>query len=242
VLRQQVWPAVQVPRQSGVTAQVRPSEQAPQAPPPQSTSVSVPSTTPFEQEAAAATHAPPVQSSVAQSTARAHACPAVQGEQMGPPQSASVSCPFRTPSAQLGAWGQVPGQAKAVQSAAVVQVPPAAQGRQAPPPQSASVSAPFFTPSVQVAAWQVALHTPLPQSRARPQASPSAQGRQVPPPQSTSVSAPFLAPSEQVAMGALSPPPSPHPARSRTTEAAARVGRAEIGRAMGHSGERERIV
>jgi hypothetical protein len=72
----------------------------------------------------------------------------MQGEQV-PPQSTSVSTPFLTESAQLGAR-QVPSvpHTPLRQSALETQPSPVPQPGQAPPPQSTSVSVPFRAPSL----------------------------------------------------------------------------------------------
>jgi hypothetical protein len=75
----------------------------------------------------------------------------------------SVSVPFMTTSAQLGAWQIVPMHTPLWQSAATAQIFPAAHLPQTPP-QSMSVSTPFFTRSVQLGTWHffgAPKHTPL---------------------------------------------------------------------------------
>jgi hypothetical protein len=80
--------------------------------------------------------------------------------QTPPPQSTSVSAPFRKPSEQLGAAQtcELGLQNPGAQSVETWQRRPTAQvfprASQAAPPQSTSVSAPFFTPSVQVGVLQ----------------------------------------------------------------------------------------
>jgi hypothetical protein len=66
-----------------------------------------------------------------------------QGTQLGPPQSTSVSVPFRAPSLQVGAWQTLPEQTEVTQSVPARQCLVTAHRPHAPPPQSMSVSAPF---------------------------------------------------------------------------------------------------
>ena len=67
-----------------------------------------------------------------------------------PPQSVSVSAPFRMPSAQLPCWQSPLLHTCVEQSVGAKQAAPGAQAAQAVPPQSVSVSLPFLTPSVQL--------------------------------------------------------------------------------------------
>ncbi len=88
--------------------------------PPQSTSVSVPSSTLSVQDAAAQT--PPLQVPGSQSFWIEHIFPGTQAAQRGPPQSASVSAPSLTPSVQLAGTHLLATQARgAVQSAVTLQ-------------------------------------------------------------------------------------------------------------------------
>ncbi len=73
-----------------------------------------------------------------------------------PPQSVSVSVPFRCPSEQLGVAQRPAVQTWVMQSAPAAQEAPTAQAGQLGPPQSTSVSAPFGAPSSQ----RGAPHTP----------------------------------------------------------------------------------
>jgi hypothetical protein len=198
-------------------------------------------------------HAPEVQSAGA-----AQERPSWHFVAHDPPQSTSVSLPFRNPSAHVGAaHSLVPGLQKSVaQSAATAQPCPLAQvcgtasARHAAPPQSTPVSLPFLKPSAQVGAahrWVEGLQNPEVQSAATPQPAPFAhrlagtRARQAAPPQSTPVSAPFFTPSEHVGAVAVAPlDPALQPARvsaSATANASdVIVGRA--GRDMGGLGER----
>jgi hypothetical protein len=69
-----------------------------------------------------------------------------------PPQSTSVSAPFRTPSLQVASAQALPVHTPLEQSVVSVHACPAPQVAHAAPPQSMSVSVPFFTPSAHVAA------------------------------------------------------------------------------------------
>jgi hypothetical protein len=144
---------------------------------------------------------PGLQLAVAQSLPVAHLAPTAHrltGAQV-PPQSVSVSAPFRIPSVQEGGWqipsGPMPAQIPLAQSPARWQRWPLAQGEQPdPPPQSRSDSAPFSMPSPQLALW----HSP-PEQLASMQSpacaqvfpAPQAGHPEVGPPQSTSDSPPF---------------------------------------------------
>jgi hypothetical protein len=105
-----------------------------------------------------------------------HICPSTHAVQMPPPQSTSVSSPFFTASAQLGA-AQTPAVHTLLwQSAAPAHSLPVPQSAGQVPPQSTSVSIPFFTMSLQVgAAQRPAVHTPLTQSPPSPHVLPTAQ-------------------------------------------------------------------
>ena len=125
-----------------------PAAQVLQAPPPQSTSDSLPFLILSVQ--AAATQVPAWQILDTQSVAALHLLEVWHGVHVAPPQSASVSAPFLTPSvheatAQTPAW-----HTDEAQSAWALHCLPSAQALQAPPPQSVSVSAPFFLLSVQL--------------------------------------------------------------------------------------------
>jgi hypothetical protein len=85
--------------QSAPVLQILPSAQGPQAAPPQSISVSVPSFTPFVHEGPSQRWF--VHERVSQSPACLQICPPVQGEH-DPPQSTSVSSPSCTKSPQPG--------------------------------------------------------------------------------------------------------------------------------------------
>jgi hypothetical protein len=141
----------------------------------------------------------PLQTDVVQSEASAQPCPEPHAAQVPPPQSVSVSLPFLTPSAQVGAWHVlvvVPVHTPLAQSLPTRQTLADAQVGQVPPPQSTSVSAPFFTTSAQVGVWHtLPVHLPLWQSPLTAQALPLAQSDVQLPPQSMSVSVPFLTPS-----------------------------------------------
>jgi hypothetical protein len=132
--------------QSLPVPQLSPVSQSGHAPPPQSTSVSVPLSTPSVH--VAGWQAPERQWLLWQSDPTKHAAKSAQGEQVGPPQSTSVSPPFRTPSVHSGVW-HVVEQKPVVQSACTLHGWPTPQGGQ-PPPQSTPVSAPFLTRSVHV--------------------------------------------------------------------------------------------
>ncbi|MES1171649.1 MAG: hypothetical protein ABUL77_00295 [Bacteroidota bacterium] len=148
-----------------------------------------------------------------------------------PPQSVSVSVPFRTMSVHAGTAqvrGAAVGQTPLRQPVAARHILPLAQPGQPIPPQSTSPSSPFLMPSVQLGAW----HRP-PIQFALWQSPPTVHiraGRQrgqpeVAPPQSISPSPPFLTWSRQVLAAqvppaqtrlAQSPPPLhlfavPHP-------------------------------
>jgi hypothetical protein len=143
-------------------------------------------------------HLPCTQYPLPQSVLTPHSLPRLHFAHV-PPQSTSVSAPFRSPSLhemQRPAAEQV----LLAQSALAVQSLPSAQrAHVVEPPQSTSVSPPFFTASVHVAARHTLLvHTPLTQSPASAQPWLALQRGQVPPPQSTSVSAPFFTVSVQV--------------------------------------------
>jgi hypothetical protein len=152
--------------------QIRLSGQAGQAPPPQSTSVSVPLSTLSLQVAMAQVCVVLLQTWLRQSRGPfVQPWPAGHAGQAPPPQSIPVSVPLRTPSLQAAAVQVcvVGSQIWLRQSRGpCTQALPAMHGGQAPPPQSMSVSVPFCTPSVQATDVQVRvvlLHTWLWQSR-----------------------------------------------------------------------------
>ena len=128
---------------------------APAQDPPQSTSVSVPFSSPSVQEGA--WQRPPVQTLLVQSLALTHLRPVPHLPQvLLPPQSTSVSPPFCTVSVQVAALhvSGLPVQTPSVQSLATAQVL-VAPHLPHEPPQSTSVSVPFLMVSLQVAATQV---------------------------------------------------------------------------------------
>ena len=129
------------------------------APPPQSTSVSVPFCTESEDVGALHVSFEP-QTLLAQSVAAAQPPPVAHGAQL-PPQSTPVSVPFLIVSTQLAAWQTCEAQWELVQSVAALHSFPSPQGPHGPP-QSMSVSISFFTPSVHVDGthlfiWQASL-------------------------------------------------------------------------------------
>jgi len=187
--------------QSLATEQVLLVPQSAQLPPPQSMSVSLPFLTPSGQPTAPQTCVAAGQILDAQSLATRHALPVAHLVTQDPPQSTSVSLPFLTESAQVGAR-QVPlVHTPLMQSEPDEQVTPSAHflvGAQ-PPPQSGPVSVPFLTASEQVGVWQKPpVQTALLQSAATVQRLPGTHFGQTLPPQSTSVSLPFLVKSVQL--------------------------------------------
>jgi hypothetical protein len=174
--------------------------------PPQSTAVSLPFLTVSVQDGTA--HAPLVHTPLAQFAPLVaplpHIFPLAQVAHEPPPQSTSVSLPFRTVSVQLPGWQRPPVQTPLVQLAPLApHVFPSTHLRLVgaaahEPPQSTSVSLPFAIVSLHDAGVQVpvAPHTPLAQSPPPPHFFPSAHRSLVgaaahEPPQSTSVSLPF---------------------------------------------------
>jgi hypothetical protein len=116
--------------------------------------------------------------------------PLAHAEQLGPPQSTSVSLPFLTESAQLELEHLPAVHTPLTQSVPMEQTLPDTHAEQLPP-QSTSVSLPFLKASVQVGkAHKPTVHTPLTQSAPVPQPFPAAQSGHKPP-QSMSVSRPF---------------------------------------------------
>ncbi|HVU03086.1 MAG TPA: hypothetical protein VHE30_15100 [Polyangiaceae bacterium] len=91
------WPFTQEPLWQSVPSLHAPDVHAAHAPPPQSTSLSLPSFFPFVQLDVAQT--PPSQFPLVQSVPALHALPTSQPAQL-PPQSMAVSDPFWTPSEQ----------------------------------------------------------------------------------------------------------------------------------------------
>src|SRR5262249_20120448 len=134
-----------------------------------------------------------------QSLAATHPLPGPHaGHIPPPPQSASVSVPVFTLSAQVGSAPPRAGQRAQGQSAAWPAPWPWAEGGRSPRPQSVSPPPPFLIPSEQEALTPTPiLHTPLMQSPPPPQVWPSGHLGQLPP-QSTSLSLPFFTWSAQV--------------------------------------------
>jgi hypothetical protein len=161
--------------------------------PPQSTSLSLPSSTPSRQLDATHTSLSTLHQADAQSALCTHFCLSAHGMQVAPPQSTSVSSPSITPSVQwlvwqvcMSAWHQV-----LVQSLPEMHALPSPHVEQVPPPQSTSVSAPSLRPSPHWLATHtsvIELQKPLLQSASLRHLSASAHGEQSGPPQSTSVS------------------------------------------------------
>jgi hypothetical protein len=87
-------------KQSLLARQVRAPAHLPQVPPPQSTSVSAPSFTPFSQGKGA--QVPPRQVVLSQSAPEPQRRPTEQGRQVSPPQSTSLSVPLRIWSSHFG--------------------------------------------------------------------------------------------------------------------------------------------
>jgi hypothetical protein len=172
--------------------------------PPQSTAVSVPFF--VASEHVAATQVVPLHTPLAgsaQSAAFVHFFPGGQPAQVPPPQSISVSVPFRVLSLQPAPWQTLAVQTPLEQSVPVVQPPPLPHFGQEAPPQSVPVSVPFFTVSLHVAATHApAVHLPLAgstQSMLPEQPLPTAHLVLHVPPQSMSVSVPFSTRSVHVA-------------------------------------------
>lgn len=115
---------------------------------------------------------PPWQNPFWQSLATEHLLPSGHLREQGPPQSTSLSPPFRTPSSQVALWQTLPEQTNVGQSSF------AQHARQTSPQQC-----------------------PLAQSPSPAQALPIEHLRKQGPPQSTSDSVPFLMPSAQDAGG-----------------------------------------
>jgi hypothetical protein len=150
-------------------------------------------------------HVLPTQADAAQSVSTVQPPPTAQSFGHEPPQSTSVSVPFRTESLQL-ALAQVPPEhlplAGSAQSEFALQPLPTAHVDGQPPPQSVSGSGPFLTPSVHVGVAHLPpVHLPLAgsaQSLSSAHDKPAPQGLQLPP-QSLSVSSPFRTESPQPA-------------------------------------------
>ena len=125
--------------------------QAGQAPPPQSTSVSLPFIMWSVHDGTS--HTPPVQVPLEQSVATRQLLPSPQGPQAGPPQSTSVSVPSLLALAQPAVWHSPAEHVPPMQSVPARQAFPFPQRSQVPvPPQSMSVSTPSFRWSTQVGA------------------------------------------------------------------------------------------
>jgi len=86
----------------------------------------------------------------AQSPSTLHTRPGAQPGQVPPPQSVSVSPPFRTPSEQLADWQTFDWQLPLWQSAPVLHPCPSEQGPHVAPPQFRPVSSPLRTASLQL--------------------------------------------------------------------------------------------
>jgi hypothetical protein len=165
-------------------------------PPPQSMSVSVPFFFPSLQ-LDDASHFIDVHDADAQSLFAAHPFPAPHVCPVATqpaPQSTSVSPPFFTPSAHVGAAHALAVQTPDVQSAPIAHLLPFAQAPHGPP-QSTSVSLPSETPSLHVGIAQ----SPIEQYRSAQSAFTlhARRSRQPgqPPPQSVLVSGPLSTPS-----------------------------------------------
>jgi hypothetical protein len=191
--------------QSLAMTQALPASHAGQDELPQSMSVSLPFLMPSVQ--VGAWHSPPMQFPPWQSVPSRQALLAAQAGQpeSAPPQSTSVSVPFRTLSVHVRAAQAPPTQTRLAQSPPALHFWAVAQPAQGPP-QSTSVSVLFFTASTHDGAAQVpAAHTALVQSAASRQSFPSRHFAQLAPPQSTSLSVPFNVRSAQLALWQISP-------------------------------------
>ena len=134
--------------QSFPCRQAFPAAQRLQLPPPQSTSVSVESFTPFVQFAVPqwpAIHAVCVQ----QSRLELQPLPMPQPKHE-PPQSTSVSSPSFTPLWHVGGWHTFTSQSPLAHVLLVLHDVPFGHAREHGPPQSVPTSPPFRTPSVHV--------------------------------------------------------------------------------------------
>jgi hypothetical protein len=147
-----------------------------------------------------------------QSEPDAHVAPEPQAVQP-PPQSVSVSAPFRTRSEQLGTWHFPTVQTRLVQLvASTPQLIPLPHGGHTPPPQSVSVSSPSMTPFEQLCCaqtWLVVQKRFGPQSVPDPHPCPAAHWVGQDPPQSTSVSVPLRTPSVQLGAWQVDPMQEP---------------------------------
>jgi hypothetical protein len=152
--------------QSPPITQARVAPQGAHAPPPQSVSVSVPFLIASLHVAVMQARVVASQLRLTQSAGKRQFSKSSHGGQLVPPQSTSVSVPFRNVSVQPGIWHTAAKQKPVVQSFRSMHVLPGPQLVAQVPPQSTSVSVPFFTPSAQSAATQVwvAPHTRLLQS------------------------------------------------------------------------------
>jgi hypothetical protein len=105
-----------------------------------------------------------------QSALTEHAIGGAHRGHVPPPQSMSVSAPFRTPSPQPAFWQCPPVHTPLAQSAGTVHCAPSGHlGHCDVPPQSGPLSPPFFTLSVhEGCAHRPPVHTPLVQSAASP--------------------------------------------------------------------------
>jgi hypothetical protein len=187
--------------QSVPAEQILPVAHVGHPPPPQSTSVSVPFLTTSAHVGAWHLSGEPVHTPLAQSEAPVHVLPVPHFGQDAPPQSTSVSVPFLTTSAHVGAWHTRPVHTPLWQSEPELHALPAAHFGHDAPPQSMSVSVPFLTTSVQLGDWQMLpTHTPLWQSLPPVHCLPATHFGHVDPPQSVSVSVPFFTVSVHVAV------------------------------------------
>ena len=93
-----------------------------------------------------------MQSRVTQSRGSTHERSTGQAGQLSPPQSVSVSLPFKIASSHAGAAHTPDPQELLRQSAPLPHFSPRLHDGQAPPPQSASLSRPLTTPSAQFGA------------------------------------------------------------------------------------------
>ena len=130
-----------------------------------------------------------------QSSATRHIRPTSHEGDDEPPQSTSVSSPFRTRSAR-GAAHSPPSHTRLAQSRPVRHPLPSPHEGACVPPQSTADSSPFMTPSSgRGARHRPSTQTRSAQSRRVAHARPSPQRGPTMPPQSTSVSSPFRTPS-----------------------------------------------
>src|SRR5262245_50526546 len=127
-----------------------------------------------------------------QSLLMAQCLPVAHLLQLGPPQSTSVSLPFRTASEQVGAWQIEAAHTPLTQSPLTPQPSPARQVAPQLPPQSMSLSFWSCVPSEHVAAQWPTWHRPPWQSALTEQILLKPHCGQDPPPQSVSVSLPFF--------------------------------------------------